>query len=168
MKKYCYLLLLGLLFCQKLLAGASPVGLALVPPVQFPPEKWDVYGLRLSPGYAKHYGVYGLDIGLLNTAEKGVGLELGLVNIVKKYSGLQLGLVNLTTDSYLLQIGILNKSRREFGGLQLGLINITKEAMGLQLGLVNYAEDLHGVQIGLFNINRDGPILFFPGINIGF
>jgi hypothetical protein len=39
---------------------------------------------------------------------------------------------------------------------------------GFQFGLINYARRSSGVQLGLLNFMQDGPLPFFPLINLHF
>lgn len=65
---------------------------------------------------------------------------------------------------------LFNVCQGELKGFQLGVCNLVEsaDAHGVQIGWVNCVKKrLYGVQIGLLNFNQDGPIPFFPGINIG-
>lgn len=179
-------------------AALSPLSLNLIPPVQFPPDDFNVAGLRMSVLWGQHRDVYGIDLGLIgNITEQnfvGIGVS-GLFNNTRgqtKIIGLQAaGLANVNsnkTDVYgaQLTLGInSNNATSTVTGIQLGLIgnlsghttiygaqiglyNKAQAVYGLQIGLVNVTKSLHGIQIGLANFNHDGPFAISPFLNIGF
>lgn len=142
--------------------NSSPIGIDLVPPVQFPNSEFAVNGLRLSV------------IGLNREAR---GLDIALLgNITKQtFKGLAIsGLFNyntVTADIIGLQVAGLaniNMTASRLYGVQIGAYNKVGKAYGLQLGLVNVAENLHGIQIGLINFNHAGPFKASPIINAAF
>lgn len=65
--------------------GTTPLQLSIWSPVQVFPSDWDVIGLRCGGIYSRNRQVYGVDVGLFNSADAASG-------------GLQLGLGNLVTD----------------------------------------------------------------------
>ncbi|HEY8271995.1 MAG TPA: hypothetical protein VIG33_13980 [Pseudobdellovibrionaceae bacterium] len=179
-------------------AAVSPISVAILPPVQFPPGDFSVTGIRASALWGKHRDLYGLDFGLLGniTEQSFTGLSAsgifnntrGVTNIL----GLQFaGATNINTNKvsvYGLQatLGVNYNSAAstvtgvqlallanvsaftEIYGLQVGLYNRAKDVYGFQIGLVNVADNLHGVQIGLVNFNHKGPFAISPILNIGF
>jgi hypothetical protein len=179
-------------------AAISPVSVAIVPPVQFPPGDFSVTGVRASVLWGKHRDVYGLDVGLLGniTEQTFTGVAVsgifnntrGVTNIL----GLQFaGITNINTNKtsvYGLQAALganYNAAAAnvvgiqlallanvapftDIYGLQIGLYNRAKEVYGFQIGLVNVADNLHGIQIGLANFNNKGPFAISPILNVGF
>src|SRR5690348_6187727 len=51
-------------------AALSPLSISLVPPLQFPPESFDVTGLRVSALYGEHRSVYGFDFGVIGNVSE--------------------------------------------------------------------------------------------------
>lgn len=178
-------------------AAITPLSVAIVPPVQFPPEGYSITGARLSLLWGQHNDVYGIDVGLLGniTNQDFVGIAVAggfnATHGTTRILGLQLaGVGNFNTNKtsvygiqaaivsnynsaesqiYGLQLSLLNMS--EFTtvyGAQVGIYNRAKVVRGLQIGLVNIASNLYGVQIGLVNYNGGGPFKISPIINIGF
>jgi hypothetical protein len=179
-------------------AAVSPLGIGIVNPVQFPPDDFNVAGLRLSLLWGDHRDVYGLDVGLLGniTRQEFVGIGLagganithGMTTIIGLQAagganigyqkttvvGLQLagGLNYLTAESSVsgLQVAILGNlaAHTTIYGAQIGLYNRAKKVYGFQIGLVNVADSLSGIQIGLINFHHTGLFAISPIINIGF
>lgn len=178
-------------------AAFTPLSVNIVPPVQFPPEDFNITGLRASLLWGEHRSVYGIDLGVLGnvTNQEFVGLSAsGLFNITRGTTnviglqlaglwndnknktsvyGLQLALgMNRNDASSVvngLQFALVNLSSfTEIRGFQVGLYNSAQDVYGFQIGLVNYAKSLHGVQIGLVNFNNKGPFEISPILNIGF
>ncbi|HMN67979.1 MAG TPA: hypothetical protein PKC28_05520 [Bdellovibrionales bacterium] len=178
-------------------AAFSPLGIGVVPPVQFPPEDFSITGARVSLLYGQHRDMYGLDVGVLGniTEQNFVGLAVaGGMNWNKGYTtilGLQLaGVANygqekttvvgvqaalalnvLKAESSVtgLQLALANiAGHTSIYGLQVGIYNKALNVYGLQLGLVNVAQSLHGIQIGLINFHTQGLFSVSPILNIGF
>lgn len=185
------------LYSFSAVAAMSPVSIAIVPPVQFPADDYDITGLRTSVIYGKHRDVYGLDLALGGnvTTGKFVGISVsGLFNYKMGSStvtGLELaGLANINTQkSNIVGIqaaGLFNYSsaassvsgvqfslanlttHTNIYGIQLGLYNRAAEVYGLQIGIVNEAKNLHGLQIGLLNFHYTGLFYVSPLLNFGF
>lgn len=179
-------------------AALSPIGLGVLPPVQFPSEEVTITGARISALWGHHRNVYGFDIGGLGniTDLNFGGIQVaGLVNRNRggtNIVGLQLaGLANWN-GARTTVIGVqaalgLNSAPGEgtYGGLQVaaianivphakiigaqvGLYNSARAVYGLQIGLVNVADELHGLQIGLVNVHKQGLFPICPAINFGF
>jgi hypothetical protein len=175
----------------------SPLGISIIPPVQFPPESFDVVGARVSVLWGKTREVYGLDVGALGNVtdtafggiavaggfnyNRGTATVIGLqaagitnINVNKAHVvGVQLaGLVNNNkAESTVvgLQFSLVNASKfTTIWGLQAGLYNTARTVNGFQIGLINRTESLHGIQIGLANFNHTGLFEFAPILNIGF
>lgn len=178
-------------------AATSPLSVGIVPPVQFPPDDFNVTGLRMSLLWGKHRDVYGLDIGALGniTEQRFVGIGLaGGFNYTQGHTtilGLQLaGGANINTEKTNvygaqlalgfnsntatssvtgIQAAIANLSgHTTIYGAQIGVYNRAQEVYGLQIGLVNVASSLHGIQIGLINFHHKGIFAVSPILNIGF
>lgn len=176
----------------------TPISVAILPPVQFPPSDFSITGARASILWGRHRDVYGFDFGLVgNITDQdfvGVGVS-GLFNVTRGPTtilGLQLaGVTNVNvekTNVYGVQIaGAVNVNQAagsvsgvqaalianwsphtNIYGAQIGLINKAQAVYGFQIGLVNFAESLHGVQIGLANFNHKGLFSVSPILNIGF
>lgn len=179
-------------------AFVSPVSVAIVPPIQFPPNDFSVTGVRASVLWGKHRDIYGLDFGLLgNITEQdfvGVGVS-GIFNNTRgttRALGLQLaGLANVNSNKTSVfglqatlgvnynaaasmvagvQLGVIANiaAFTDIYGAQIGIYNRAKEVYGVQIGLVNVTDNLHGIQIGIANFNRKGPFAISPIINVGF
>lgn len=181
----------------KALGAMSPLSINIVPPVQFPPDDYDITGLRASVIYGKHRDVYGLDLGLIGnvTTGKFVGMSVsglfnykmgvstvtgiefaGLANINKQKSnivGLQIaGLTNYSSAASSVagvQFSLANlTSHTNIYGVQIGIYNRANSVYGLQIGVVNSAKNLHGLQIGLLNFHHTGLFYVSPILNFGF
>jgi hypothetical protein len=179
-------------------AAMSPVGIAILPPIQFPPDDFAITGLRASLLWGHHRNVYGLDVGVLGNMTDQVFTGVGIAGIINYTTGttsaigLQAaGITNVNlgqTNVYGVQVALgmnYNAAASSVSGLQaalianvapftdiygvqLGLYNRAKDVYGLQLGLVNVADNLHGIQIGLINFNRKGTFVVSPILNAGF
>jgi len=122
-------------------------------------------GLQFAGISNQNYGNYtivGFEIsGLMNASS-----DSGNAHLI----GVQLAsLLNSSpnTKVYGIQASIFNSSKL-IAGLQVGLVNLTKRSYGIQVGLFNMAEELNGIQLGLINVHLQSPLLFFPGLRIGF
>lgn len=190
------IVLIAFCFSTQSFAALSPVGLSIVPPVQFPPSDFSVTGARLSVLWGNHRDVYGVDLGLIgNVTEQsfvGVGLS-GLFNKTKGQTviiglqgalgwnynvqktdvfGLQFAAVNINVASSSVngvQFGLANLADHTvIRGAQVGIYNKAQDVYGLQIGIVNVASSLHGIQIGILNFHDKGMFKVSPIINVGF
>lgn len=198
MKKSIRLLLaaLSISVSAPAFAAVSPLGVSIVPPVQFPADDFSITGLRLSLLYGRQRDVYGLDLGALGniTNQRFVGIAMsGLFNInhgMTTVIGLQgAGVVNWSTQKLNvygvqaasiniveaessvtgLQFALVNlASHTAIRGLQVGVYNVARSVYGLQIGLVNVVDNLHGLQLGFLNFNHTGLFAVAPVINFGF
>ncbi|MBS1961384.1 MAG: hypothetical protein JST04_04145 [Bdellovibrionales bacterium] len=200
MKKHLSLLVAGLavlLTASSAHAALSPIGVALVPPLQFPGHDYSVTGLRASILWGNQRNVYGLDLGVIGNMTDGENVGImasGVFNLNKGQTTAVLlqgaGLGNFNRNKariFGVQVaGIINKNDAEsvVGGLQLALVNLgpytnirgiqagiynkAHDVVGFQLGLVNDCDNLHGIQIGLINFHRQGLFSVAPILNIGF
>jgi hypothetical protein len=174
----------------------SPLGIAIVPPLQFPHSTFSVSGARVSVLWGAHSNVYGIDVGVLGniTDNKFVGIAVsGVANVTKADAtiiGLQAaGIANMNQKAHVygLQVAaVLNYNYAESSlvgfqvalgnyspfmtvtGAQIGIYNQARTVYGFQIGLVNYVENLHGLQIGLVNFNPNGIFAVAPILNVGF
>lgn len=187
-----------------LLSGAraqaffSPLGVSLIPPVEFPPEEFSITGARASVIWGKHRGMYGLDLGLIGNVTEQNFVGLGVAGVFNMTSGeatvlgFQLaGIANVNSTKaniFGLQLaGAVNSNLGEATlvgvqvallsnyspythvyGVQVGLYNKAREVHGFQIGLCNVTENLHGIQLGLVNFNTHGLFAIAPILNIGF
>ncbi len=175
---------------------ASPVSIAIVPPLQFPPSTFSITGVRASVLWGRHRDLYGVDLGLVgNVTEQsfvGIGLAGGF-NLTQGQTTAVFqiaGLANINTnraDIYGAQIaGLLNKNdgaasvngvqfaavnlvpHTVIRGVQVGIYNRAQTVYGLQIGVVNVADSLYGLQIGLANFHHKGTFVVSPILNFGF
>jgi hypothetical protein len=177
-------------------AAMSPLAVAIVPPVQFPPHDFNVTGLRLSLLLGHHRSMYGIDLGVIgNTTDVefvglavsgGYNLTYGETSIVglqaagvtninvqkTRVTGLQLALVNSNvadTKIYGFAIGPIANlgDHTKVYGVEFGIYNKADEVYGFQIGVVNVVSSLHGLQIGLINFHHKGLFAICPIINVG-
>lgn len=141
---------------------ASPIGIALFPPLQFPDTEYSITGVRL---------------GLVNVNRSVSGLDLGLLGNVTKQSFTGIAIAglfnynNISADITGLQIAGLaniNGTGSTLYGVQIGAYNSVSNVYGVQIGLINVAQKLNGIQIGLLNFNASGPFKASPIINASF
>ncbi len=198
MMKYARILFLGLLFLSYSNAQAmvSPLGVAVIPPVQFPPEGFTITGARVDVIWGSHMKVYGLDVGAIGniTAQEMAGVQVaggfnmnkGDTDVVIQAAGVGNFNTNKTHVVGLQVAGLVNSNRAESSvvgvsfaaanitphtkiyGVQAGLYNRSLEVYGFQIGLINSVESLHGLQIGLVNFNSKGIFAVAPILNVGF
>ena len=135
----------------------SPLSVSIMPAVEFPPQNWDVYGLRINVLVGKHHDVGGIDIGMI--------ANLSICDAV----GLQASGIFSRTDNVLTgcQVSPLSFAGT-LEGIQIGIFNRAEGLFGLQIGVVNYAYQANGVQLGLINIIADSELPILPVVNIGF
>lgn len=170
-------------------AGIAPFAFSIVPPAQFPPEDWDIYGLRVNLFVGHHRDVAFVDIGLFGNYADGnlLGLEgAGLFNSVgssngaiqlagiynsvsRDFCGLQGAFIANVVDGDMigLEVAAINLAQ-DMSGIQIGLFNRAERASGLQIGVVNYAYQMEGLQIGLLNVIGDSNIPCLPILNAAF
>lgn len=122
--------------------------------------------------YCDAYEAYGIKVGaFLSKGSKVAGFGFGGGNVHDTTSGFLVGLFNLTHDSSNgFDIGVFaNYDLGDANGIFISpIFNYADHCRGVQIGLVNYANRMDGLQIGLVNIIRQGGLIFFPGINMGF
>ena len=136
-------------------AAMTPLAIGIIPPVQFPPSKFDIVGLRASVIYGNHRSVSGIDLGLIGNMTEvsfaGLAVAGGFNRNKGKATilGLQLaGIANLNmekTGVYGLQADSLtttkpNQMLSAFNSLQptsqkIRLCTACKPAFGTMLEL---------------------------------
>lgn len=148
---------------------ASPVGLSLAAPLQFPSTVDSVYGFRYNVFMALNKDMVGFDLGLVGINTGCLkGLQINAFNWVNEsVAAFQIGaLANVALDDVAaFQIGTFNIVRGDFAGLQLGLVNVEDELAGFQIGgLINWnSADACGVQFGAGNADIEN----FSGFSCG-
>lgn len=169
--------------------GASLVGVALVPALEFPSETYAVRGFRMNFLVGDHHDVYGLDIGVLGNLSArrfgGIGLAglfnscgqsvggVHLAGLFNKayvgFGGLQFAAAVNWTEGVVAggQVALVNMAGR-LTGVQLGAVNVSEKGGGLQFGLFNFSEELVGCQVGLVNLNMDSSVPMLPLLNFAF
>lgn len=156
-------LLIGTLATQTVDAEEStnkftPIQISVWNPVQLAPADWDVWGLRLNLPYGKNKEVFGVDLGLVNSASTFEGVQMGFWNDVGGVSIYPFIPVPIYSDAKGIQIGSYNSCLlADFTGIQIaGNFNNARSFTGLQAaGLWNdNMGGCRGVQIALlFNAN---------------
>jgi len=185
MKKILSLVVAGFVFLSipNSQAAMSPIGIAIVPPVQFPGHDFSVTGLRASVLWGNQRNVYGLDVGVVGNMTDGQNTGIsasGLFNYNKGATtavflqGAGFGNFNVgKAQVYGVQVaGVMNQNRAESSiwGVQAALLNLGPytNVRGVQVGLYNRAHDVAGFQIGLVNFYHQGMFSVAPILNVGF
>ncbi|PJZ56772.1 hypothetical protein CH367_14855 [Leptospira barantonii] len=142
-------------------------GVALTPKatVKLPPStKTEI--LRLNLLYGDSDDIYGLNLGIANVVQNHlIGIQIGVVNGAERATGIQIGAVNNATATWsLLKIGLFNlnffldSGRRQPRDTPESIERRIKGDAGFSVGLVNLASGRYNV--GLFNYGY--------GWNVGF
>ena len=132
-------------------------------------EETAVTGLRLNLAASRNDTVTGIDLGLISLGDDIRGIRLNLFNTSDwHFSGLEAGICNREAAFSGLAVGLFNAVDGDASGILVGAFNKASVMTGLQIGLFNQATSLRGVQIGLINLVDDGPLTFFPIINMAF
>ena len=148
----------------------TPIQFSFFAPLQIFPEKYQIYGLRLTLPYGSNKSLYGLDVGLVNKLNTLYGV--GISALYSKHSGDMYGLnlagvFNLSTgnDVGLSIAGFFNETGR-IDGVQIATLhNQAQTVNGVQISLFNYCKKMNGVQIGLLNYCKDQPFRYTLFIN---
>lgn len=171
--------------------GMLPLAIGIIPPLQMPPETWDIVGIRLNLLVGRHNNVTILDIGTLANLSLGkmqgievagiwnqvyqdlMGIQVsGIANrVYGDLTGLQIaGIANYNgaADTTGLQIASVNVNQGETTGVQIGIYNQVESMSGVQIGLFNSADNFIGMQLGLCNLIRQSPCPFMVILNFGF
>jgi hypothetical protein len=156
-------------FCASSFAAMSPIGVSVIPPLQFPTEEVSITGVRLGVLWSNHRNVYGADLGVIGGSTSlhfgGVAQASGLLNYNKGSAsvvGLQFsGGANINGTAarvFGIQAASFNNNRGEslLVGVGLGVLANASPHMtvvGVQAaGLYNSARTVNGLQIGLINV----------------
>jgi hypothetical protein len=156
----------------------TPLAIGIFPPVQFPPSKFDVTGLRLSLLMGRHRNTHGIDLAVLGnrTDQDFGGLALaggfnyigGRATIIGLQAAIGANINKGEAKVYGLQLALANIGKHtEVNGIQFGLYNRAHVVRGFQIGLVNVTNALYGIQLGLANYNDSGRFRMTPLINFG-
>ena len=133
------------------------------------PEETAVIGLRLNLIASRNDAVTGIDAGIVSAGGDIQGVRANLVNLADyHFSGIEVGILNHDDAVSGLTVGLFNTVDGDASGMQLGVFNKANAMTGLQIGLFNQAVTLRGVQIGVINLVDDGPLTFFPVLNMAF
>lgn len=133
------------------------------------PEETSVLGLRLNLIASRNDTVTGIDAGIVSAGGDMQGVRVNLVNLADyHFSGIEVGLLNHDDAVSGLTVGLFNTVDGDASGMQIGVFNKANAMTGLQIGLFNQAVTLRGVQIGVINLVDDGPLTFFPVLNMAF
>ena len=114
----------------------TPLNLSLFTPVElFPVKPRRVVGLSLNVLYGHEEELWGLQAGMVNSADLLQGFQVGVANISDGGTGFQAGLFQwVDGDLFGVQLGLTNYVRN-FSGLQISAGNIATDASGIQVGL---------------------------------
>ncbi|WP_078129328.1 LA_2272/LA_2273 family lipoprotein [Leptospira alexanderi] len=153
MKKTFKLSFLLLFFCW-IFHGC---GVALTPKatVKVPP-KTETEIFRLNLFYGRVHNLYGLNLGIINNANRLIGTQIGIANETEN-------------DSIGAQVGLLNYIKENLVGLQIGGVNFVMDdkAYVAQIGLFNQSEGGFTIQTGAVNkVESEGR--GHGGIQLGF
>lgn len=148
----------------------TPVQMGLSgPSCQFFAEETAVTGLRLNLAASRNANVAGIDLGLISLGDDIRGIRANLFNNSDwHFSGLEVGLCNHDAALSGLAFAIFNAVEGDASGILVGIFNRVNDMRGLQIGLFNQAVSLRGIQIGLINLIDEGPLTFFPVVNMAF
>ena len=94
--------------------GMTVVGFTFLP-WAFPNSSWDVTGVRMNLGWGAYRDTAGFDFGVFSSNHDSRSWQNGLVNVVThRMCGLQIGLVNYADRLDGVQIGLLNFARSQW------------------------------------------------------
>ncbi len=148
----------------------TPVQFSFFAPLQILPERYDIYGVRLTLPYGLNKSLYGLDVGLVNKLGTlyGVGVSAFYSAHSENMYGINLaGVFNLSkgNNTGLSMAGFYNEAEIVDGIQVAALHNQAKTVNGIQISLFNYCHKMNGVQIGLLNYCRDQPFRYTLFLN---
>lgn len=148
----------------------TPIQIGLSgPSCQLFAEETAVTGLRLNLAASRNDTVTGIDLGLVSLGDDIRGIRANLFNTSDwHFSGLEVALCNREAALSGLAIGLFNAIDGDASGILVGAFNRANAMTGMQIGLFNQAGSLRGIQIGLINLIEDGPLTFFPIMNMAF
>ena len=149
---------------------ASPVGIGIFAPVQFPPIGCDVYGVRLDCVMGWNNNVYGIDVGPVGICSGNFGgLEVGVFNWAGSCAwGLQFGAIANVVGDRSLDVqfaGIANVVHGDGAGFQSALVNYANSFVGFQLGAISWNSAASvGGQLGVVNVDQEEYVGFCGGL----
>lgn len=174
MKKLASALLFSVLLAAAVLSASAfdctPVQLGIAGEAfQLFPNETDVIGLRLNLVASQNDTVTGIDLGFVSLGADFQAIRANLYNSSDyRFCGVEAGLVNRDVALAGLAIAPFNLVSGDASAMQIGLFNHANFMTGLQIGVFNHANSLRGLQIGLINLIEDGPLTFFPVLNMAF
>ena len=138
----------------------TPINIMAVPVISLvAPDKTDVYGLFLAPGFGWCESVYGVNLGIVTIAmEKGYGVSVAVGSLIRENNGVAIGIFHMDKDNNGLAAGIFNLGVRN-NRVKLGIVNLFEENAGIFIGVLNCkvfphrAEALSGTSVGIVNIS---------------
>lgn len=133
------------------------------------PNETDVMGLRINLPVSQNDTVTGIDLGFVSLGADFQAIRANLYNTSDyRFCGVEAGLVNRDVSLAGLAVAPFNLVSGDASAIQVGLFNHANFMTGMQIGVFNHANSLRGLQIGLINLIEDGPLTFFPVINMAF
>ena len=138
----------------------TPINIMAVPVISLvAPDKTDVYGLFLAPGFGWCESVYGVNLGIVTMVlEKGYGVSVAVGSCIKENNGVAIGIFHMDGDNNGLAAGIFNIGDHN-NRVKLGIVNVFEENAGIVIGVLNCkvfphrAEALSGTSVGIVNIS---------------
>ena len=139
----------------------TPINIMAVPVFSLvAPDKTDVYGLFLAPGFGWCESVYGVNLGIVTVAmEKGYGVSVAVGSCIRENNGVAIGIFHMDGDNNGLAAGIFNIGDHN-NRVKLGIVNVFEENAGIVIGVLNCkvlpqrAEALPGTSVGIVNISK--------------
>ena len=139
----------------------TPINIMAVPVFSLvAPDKTDVYGLFLAPGFGWCESVYGVNLGIVTIAmEKGYGVSVAVGSCIRENNGVAIGIFHMDGDNNGLAAGIFNIGDHN-NRVKLGIVNVFEENAGIVIGVLNCkifpqrAEALPGTSVGIVNISK--------------
>ena len=139
----------------------TPINIMAVPVFSLvAPDKTDVYGLFLAPGFGWCESVYGVNLGIVTIAmEKGYGVSVAVGSCIRENNGVAIGIFHMDYDNNGLAAGIFNIGDHN-NRVKLGIVNVFEENAGIVIGVLNCkilpqrAEALPGTSVGIVNISK--------------
>ena len=139
----------------------TPINIMAVPVISLvAPDKTDVYGLFLAPGFGWCESVYGVNLGIVTIAmEKGYGVSVAVGSAIRENNGVAIGIFHMDYENNGLTAGIFNLGDRN-NRVKLGIVNLFEENAGIFIGVLNCkvlpqrAEALPGTSVGIVNISK--------------
>ena len=131
--------------------GWSCLGMSILPSLELPNQRSDIYGLRLNVIGGDHFNVAGIDIGgVFNSVDNHMqGIQAaGLCNISKENAGVQFaGLFNFDAHMVGIQCTAFMNLSLVADGCQIADANVALKSRSLQIGGGNYSVMGKGCQL---------------------